>query len=105
MTKGNDLIIIGLISVILFLGLRIQPAFSQSLIENASNGNSSTISNSTAESIAEKVVDPESLILGIPDQAGENDTLNRMIGECGIIEPSSEMEEVEEMAECQERDS
>ena len=105
MTKGDDLIIIGLISVILFLGLKIQPAFSQSLIENVSNGNSGTISNSTAESIAEKVVDPESLILGIPDQAGENDTLDRMIGECGIIEPSSEMEEVEEMAECQERNS
>lgn len=26
-----------------------------------------------------------------------------MLGECGIIKPSSEMEEGEEMAECQER--
>ena len=103
MTKRDDLIIIGLISVILFLGLKIQPAFSQSLIENVSSGNSSTISNSTGESLAEKVVDPESLVLGLPDQAGDNDTLGRMIGECGIIEPSSEMEEGEEMAECQQR--
>ncbi len=100
MTKGDDLIIIGLISMILFLGLKIQPAFSQSLIENVSSGNSST---RTGESLAEKVVDPESLMLGIPDQAGENDTLGRMVGECGIIKPSSEMEEGEEMAECQER--
>ena len=89
--------------MILFLGLKIQPAFSQSLIENVSSGNSSTISNSTGESLAEKVVDPESLVLGLPDQAGDNDTLGRMIGECGIIEPSSEMEEGEEMAECQQR--
>ena len=103
MTKGDDLFIIGLISVILFLGLKIQPAFSQSLIENVSSGNSSSVSNITGESLAEKVVDPESLILGTPDQAGENDTLGRMIGECGIIEPSSEMEEGEEIGECQER--
>ena len=104
MTRGDDLIIIGLISMILFLGLKIQPVFSQSLIENVLNlGNKSTISNSTGESLAEKVVDPDSLMLGIPDQAGENDTLGRMIGECGIIKPSSEMEEGEEMAECQER--
>lgn len=102
MTKGDALIIIGLISVILFLGLNMQPAFSQSLIENVSSGNSSTISNITGESLAEKVVDPESLILGVPYQAEENDTLGRMIGECGIIEPSSEMEEGVEMAECQE---
>ena len=99
----NDLIIIGLISAILFLGLKIQPAFSQSLIENVSSGNSGTISNSTGESLTEKVVAPDSLMLGIPYQAGENDTLGRMIGECGIIKPSSEMEEGEEMAECQER--
>ena len=59
--------------------------------------------NSTGESLAEKVVDPESLVLGLPDRAGDNDTLGRMIGECGIIEPSSEMEEGEEMAECQQR--
>ena len=59
--------------------------------------------NGTGESLAEKVVDPDSLKLGIPDQAGENDTLGRIIGECGIIRPSSEMEEGEEMAECQER--
>ena len=99
----NDLIIIGLISAILFLGLKIQPAFSQSLIENVSSGNSGTISNSTGESLTEKVVAPDSLMLDIPYQAGENDTLGRMIGECGIIKPSSEMEEGEEMAECQER--
>ena len=103
MTRGDDLIIIRLISVILFLGLKIQPAFSQSLIENVSDVNKSTISNSTGESLAEKVVEPDTLMLGIPDQAGENDTLGRMIGECGIIKPSSEMEEGEEMAECQER--
>jgi hypothetical protein len=88
MTRGDDLIIIGLISVILFLGLQIQPVFSQSLIENVTSGNSSTASNMTGESLAEKVVDPETLILGVPDQAEENDTLGRMIGECGIIEPS-----------------
>ena len=94
--------IIGLISVILFLGLQIQPAVSQSLIENVSSGNSSMLNN-TGESLAEKVIDPESLMLGAPDRAQENDTLGRMVGECGIIKPSSEMEEGEKMAECQER--
>lgn len=103
MTKGDYLMIIGLISVILFLGLQIQPAVSQSLIENVSSGNSSMINNNTGESLAEKVIDPESLMLGAPDRAQENDTLGRMVGECGIIKPSSEMEEGEKMAECQER--
>ena len=102
MTKGDYLMIIGLISVILFLGLQIQPAVSQSLIENVSSGNRSMINN-TGESLAEKVIDPESLMLGAPDRAQENDTLGRMVGECGIIKPSSEMEEGEKMAECQER--
>ena len=102
MTKGDYLMIIGLISVILFLGLQIQPAVSQSLIENVSSGNSSMLNN-TGESLAEKVIDPESLMLGAPDRAQENDTLGRMVGECGIIKPSSEMEEGEKMAECQER--
>ena len=95
--------IIGLISVILFLGLQIQPAVSQSLIENVSSGNSSMINNNTGESLAEKVIDPESLMLGAPDRAQENGTLGQMVGECGIIKPSSEMEEGEKMAECQER--
>ena len=103
MTKGDYLMIIGLISVILFLGLQIQPAVSQSLIENVSSGNSSMINNNTGESLAEKVMDPESLMLGAPDRAQENDTLGRMVGECGIIKPSSEMKEGEKMAECQER--
>ena len=103
MTKGDYLMIIGLISAILFLGLQIQPAVSQSLIENVSSGNSSMINNNTGESLAEKVIDPESLMLGAPDRAQENDTLGRMVGECGIIKPSSEMEEGEKMAECQER--
>ena len=102
MTKGDYLMIIGLISVILFLGLQIQPAVSQSLIENVSSGNRSMINN-TGESLAEKVIDPESLMLGAPDRAQENDTLGRMVGECGIIKPSSEMEEGEKMAECQEK--
>ena len=103
MTMGNDLIIIGLISVILFLGLKIQLAFSQSLIENISSGNGSMISDYTNESFAEQVVNSKSLLLGIPDQAEENDTLGQMIDECGIIKPSSGMEESEEMAECQKR--
>ena len=103
MTKGDYLMIIGLISVILFLGLQIQPGVSQSLIENVSSRNSSMINNNTGESLAEKVIDPESLMLGAPDRAQENDTLGRMVGECGIIKPSSEMEEGEKMAECQER--
>ena len=90
--------IIGLISVILFLGLQIQPAVSQSLIENVSSGNSGMLNNNTGESLAEKGIDPESLMLGAPDRAQENDTLGRMVGECGIIKPSSEMEENEKMA-------
>ena len=94
--------IIGLICVILSLRLQIQSAVSQSLIENVSSGNHSMINN-TGESLAEKVIDPESLMLGAPDRAQENDTLGRMVGECGIIKPSSEMEEGEKMAECQER--
>ena len=89
--------------MLLLLGSQLQLAYGQSLIENLSSGNSSIITNSTGESLAEKVVDPESLMLGIPDQGGENDTLGRMVGECGIIRPSSEMEEGEEMAQCQER--
>ena len=92
MSKGDYLMIIGLISVILFLGLQIQPAVSQSLIENVPSGNSSMINNNTGESLAEKVIDPESLMLGASDRAQENDTLGRMVGECGIIKPSSEME-------------
>jgi hypothetical protein len=104
MTKGDYLIIIGLINVILLLGLKIQPAISQSLIENVSSGNTSMINNNnTEESLAEKVIDPESLMLGAPDRDQENDTLGRVFGECGIIKPSSEMEEGEKMAECQER--
>jgi hypothetical protein len=106
MVRKDCIIILGpvYIVVILFLGLQLQPALSQSIIENVTSGNSSSvISNNTKESIAEKVVDPESLMLGAPDQAEENDTLGRMVDECGIIKPSSEMEEGEEMAECQER--
>jgi hypothetical protein len=103
MTKGDYLIIIGLINVILLLGLKIQPAISQSLIENVSSGNTSMINNNTGESLAEKVINLESLMLGAPDRDQENDTLGRMVGECGIIMPSSEMEEGERMAECQER--
>lgn len=102
MTKRDYLIIIGFINAILLLGLKIQPAISQSLIENVSSGNISIINN-TGESLAEKVIDPESLMLGAPDRDQENETLGRMIGECGIIKPSSEMEEGEKMVECQER--
>jgi hypothetical protein len=61
------------------------------------------VSNNTRESLAEKVVDPESLMLGAPDQAEENDTLGQMVDECGIVKPSSDMEEREEIAECQAR--
>ena len=106
MVRKDCIIILGPVYtvVILFLGLQLQPTLSQSIIENVTSGNSSSvISNNTKESIAEKVVDPESLMLGAPDQAEENDTLGRMVDECGIIKPSSEMEEGEEMAECQER--
>lgn len=89
--------------MILLLGLKIQPAISQSLIENVSRGNISMINNNTGESLAEKVIDPESLMLGAPDRDQNNGTLGRMIGEYGIIKPSSEMEEGEKMVECQER--
>jgi hypothetical protein len=60
-------------------------------------------SNNTGDSLTEKFVDPESLMLGAPEQTEENDALSRMVDECGIINPSSEMEEGEEIAECQER--
>lgn len=83
-------------------GSQLQQAYSQSLIENVSSRNGSMVSNNTRESLAEKVVDPESLMLGAPDQAEENDTLGRMVDECGILKPS-DMEEREEIAECQER--
>jgi hypothetical protein len=53
--------------------------------------------------LAEKFVDPESLLLGTSEQTEENDTLGRMVDECGIIKPSSEMKEGEEIAQCQER--
>ena len=99
----SNYILVGLVHMLLFLGLPLQLAYGQSLLENLSSGNSSTISNSTGESLAEKVVDPESLMLGILDQTGGNNTLGRMVGECGIIKPSSGMEESEELAECQER--
>ena len=103
MTKTKDYLIIGLINAILFSGLQLQLAFSQSLVENVSSGNTSMVSNNTKESLAENVVDPESLLLGIIDQTEENDTLGQVVDECGIIKPSSEMEEGEEMKECQER--
>ena len=61
------------------------------------------ISDNTNESLAEQVVDSKSLMLGIPDWAEENNTVGQMIGECGIIKPSSGMEESEEMAECQNK--
>jgi hypothetical protein len=90
--------------VILFLSLQLQQGtYSQSVIENISSGNNSMISNHTNESLAERVVDPESLMLGIPESTEENNTVGQMVDECGIIKPSSEMEESEEMAECQER--
>jgi hypothetical protein len=100
---STDYLIIVLVNVILFLGSQLQPAYSQSLIENLSSENKSMVSNNTSESLAEKVVDPESLMLGISDQAEENGTLGRMIDECGIIKPSSDMKEGEKMADCQER--
>ena len=105
MTKGYYLIVVGVVSVILFLGLKVQLAYGHSLMENVTSINNSMMtSNNASESIAEKFIDPESLMLGAPDQAGEkNDTLGQMIGECGIIKPSSEMEECDEMAECHER--
>jgi hypothetical protein len=97
-------LIIGFVSVILFLGLQLQQGvYSQPVMENISSGNGSMISNNTKESLAEKVVNPESLILGIPEQADKNDTVGQIVEECGIIKPSSQMEESEEMAECQER--
>ena len=102
MNSTNYLVIV-LVNVIFFLGSQLQLSYSQSIIENVSSGKSSMVSNITRESLAEKVVDPESLMLGAPDQAEENDKLGQMVDECGIIKPSSEMEEGEEMAECQER--
>jgi hypothetical protein len=100
-------IIVELISALFIFGLgsgsQLQQAYSQSLIENVSSGNSSMVSNNTGDSLAEKLVDPESLMLGTPEQTEENDTLGRMVDECGIIKPSSEMEEGEEIAQCQER--
>ena len=61
------------------------------------------ISNNTNESLAERVVDPESLMLGIPESAEDNNIVGQMVDECGVIKPSSEMEESEEMAQCQQR--
>jgi hypothetical protein len=61
------------------------------------------VSNNTGDSLAEKFIDPESLMLGTPEQTEKNDTLGRMVDECGIIKPSSEMKEGEEIAQCQER--
>lgn len=42
-------------------------------------------------------------MLGAPQQTEENDTLSRMVDECGILRPSNEMEEGEEIAQYQER--
>ena len=61
------------------------------------------ISDNTNDSLAEQVLDSKSLMLGIHDRAEENNTVGQMIDECGIIKPSSRMEENEEMAECQKR--
>jgi hypothetical protein len=103
----NITIIIQVISALFIFGvgsgLQLQYAYSQSLIENVSSGNGSMVSNNTGDSLAEKFVDPESLLLGTPEQTEENGTLGRMVDECGIIKPSSEMEEGEEIAQCQER--
>jgi hypothetical protein len=100
----TDYLIIGFVNVILLLGLQVQQGlYGQSLIENISSGNGSMISDNTNESMAEQVVDSKSLMLGMPDRAEENNTVGQMIDECGIIKPSSGMEESEEMAECQER--
>ena len=92
------------ITIGLGLGLQLeQGVYGQSLIENISSGNGSMINDNTNESLAEQVVDSKSLMLGIPDRVEENDTVGEMIDECGIIKPSSGMEESEEMAECQKR--
>ena len=97
-------LIIGFVGVTFLLGLQlIQGVYGQSPIENISSGNGSMISDNTNESLAEQVVDSKSLMLGIPDRAEENNTVGQMIGECGIIKPSSGMEESEEMAECQNK--
>jgi hypothetical protein len=81
------------------LGLQLkQGVYGQSLIENISSGNGSMISDNTNESLAEQVVDSKSLMLGISDRAEENNTLGQMIHECGIIKPSSGIEESDEMA-------
>ena len=61
------------------------------------------VSNNTSKSLAEQVVDSKSLMLGIPDRPEENNTVGQMVDECGIIRPSSGMEESAEMAECQNR--
>lgn len=54
MTKGYYLIVVGVVSVILFLGLKVQLAYGQSLMENVTSiNNSMMISNNTSESIAE----------------------------------------------------
>jgi hypothetical protein len=97
-------LIIGFVCVTFLLGLQLkQGVYGQSLVENISSGNGSMISDNTNESLAEQVVDSKSLMLGIPDRAEENNTVGQMIDECGIIKPSSGMEESEEMAECQKR--
>jgi hypothetical protein len=89
---------------LLLLGLQLkQGVYGQSLIENISSGNGSMIGDNTNESFAERVVDSKSLMLGIPEQAKENNTVGQMIDECGIIKPSSGTEENEELAECQKR--
>jgi hypothetical protein len=88
----------------LFLGFHLQHGvYGQSVIENVSSGNGSMIGENTNESLAEQVVDSKSLMLGIPDRAKENNTVGQMVNECGIIKPSSGMEESEEMGECQKR--
>lgn len=97
-------LIIGFVGVTLLLGLQLkQVVYGQSLIENISSGNGSMISDNTNDSLAEQVLDSKSLMLGIHDRAEENNTVGQMIDECGIIKPSSRMEENEEMAECQKR--
>lgn len=80
-----------------------QGAYGQPLLDNISSENGSMIRDNTNESLLEQVVDSKSLLLGIPDQGKENNTVGQMVYECGITKPSSGMEESEEMAECQER--
>jgi hypothetical protein len=97
-------LIIGFVGVTFLLGLQLkQVVYGRSLIENISSGNGSMIRDNTNESLAEQVVDSKSLMLGIPDRDEENNTVGQMINECGIIKPSSGMEESDEMAECQKR--